>query len=175
MYGGARFPPWPPSRGENAGARVGCVQTAVQPALSSPKCPGITGPRHCAMDRYASIWTGVAVRMYQVPTCNACACVACVSFCYKICAIRNNASLLRMLRDVGDSRSLGLAGPRLLATGKTGTTPGRLHRQQLSGLRLVTAPPSLSLLGLRISSAPRQPNNRRNRPSRSLLPHLSSR
>lgn len=38
-------------------------------------------------------------------------------FFIKICAIRNNASLLRMLRYVGDSLALGLAGCRLLATG----------------------------------------------------------
>jgi len=36
-----------------------------------------------------------------------------VYFLYKICALRNNASLLRMLKDVGDSRALGLAGLRL--------------------------------------------------------------
>jgi hypothetical protein len=45
-------------------------------------------------------------------------------FYIKICAIRNKASLLRMLRNVCDSLALGLAGCRLLATGKsTGTTP----------------------------------------------------
>jgi hypothetical protein len=73
---------------------------------------------------------------------------------YKICIFLINASLLRMLRHVVDFSPLGLAGSRLLATGKTGTLPDKLHRQQLSGLRLVTAPPSLGLTGCRISSAP---------------------
>lgn len=87
-----------------------------------------------------------------------------VYYLHKICALRNNSSLLRMLRDVGDSPALGLAGCRLFATGETGTTPGRLHRQQLSGLRLVTAPLILSLSGCRISSEPWKLNRAHGQP-----------
>lgn len=126
MYGAARIPPWPPSRGENAGARVGLCPNRVQTALDRAKSQATTGLRHCAIGRYARVWTGIAVQMHYVLHITR-ARVIRVYYLHKICALRNNASLLRMLRDVGDYPVLGLAGCRLLATGKTGTPPDRLH------------------------------------------------
>ena len=147
------YPPWPPSLVDLFASPASLCPNRVQPALSSPKSQATTGLRHCPIGRYASIWTGIAVQMHYVLHITR-ARVIRVYYLHKICALRNNSSLLRMLRDVGDSPALGLAGCRLFATGETGTTPGRLHRQQLSGLRLVTAPPILSLSGCRIRPSP---------------------
>jgi predicted ATPase len=59
MYGGPENPPWPPSPGENAPARVGSCPNRVQTAVDRAKSLALTGLRHCLIDRYARVWTGV--------------------------------------------------------------------------------------------------------------------
>lgn len=127
MYGAAGNPPCHPlARVFSAPARPR-VQNPVQAGVDRPKPLGMTRLRTCCECRYARVWTGAAVQMHQVVHVTrrrALMRVHAYSFYQKICGFLNNASLLRMLRNVGDFWLLGLAGLRLLATGEnTGTPP----------------------------------------------------